>query len=127
MRLTIELWGICTSLEPHGDKGHFTMTIEEEDGVRHSSLVHPRDASCDLVVGRHYYLKGEMFTQGIIADEVEMWGRYCDVCGKRHDEGYFLEDTLLQYACSEECLEELIKCSGKPEEEQICSWNEWYY
>lgn len=90
----------------------------------------------DLIEGHRYRCTGVKTLNGLTADEVDRWGRYCDVCGKWHTEGYYvLEDG---YACSENCAVDLyhgdwnafradlaLLDDPETEEEAPTYWTEW--
>ena len=140
-RETIEIWGICTRFEKGDD--FYRIYLETEQGETMQVSVSEYDVHYEVEVGRHYYAKGEDATDwmgqpALFAEFVDRWGRYCSVCGKRHDEGYYDESTCL-YFCSDACLhqyysDEEIQALQETEDEDgdeyeedlTLYWTEWY-
>ena len=69
--------------------------------------VRHEDTEWDVEDDGHYCACGMEIANGImIATSVDRWGRICDVCGKWHTEGYYVDGD---YACSEDCAVQLYR------------------
>ena len=78
----------------------FTLTTEE--GKTYEVLTKDRDMEYYLEDNHRYWVQGFEIAEGkVVAIQGDRWGRYCDVCGKWHTEGYWVGEC--HYACSEEC------------------------
>lgn len=129
----IEFWGICTDYYEQDDV--YRITLQDEQGQSYFVSVCDYECHCDVEIGRHYYTKGvdaseSMGRPAIFADYVDQWGRYCDHCGRHHEEGYY-DESMGVYICSDECLHELytedeINALQADEDDLVLYWTEWY-
>ena len=138
MKKSIELWGIvsdcreCAKIDNLVKNYRFTITTD--DGEKYNAFAIEPNMLYDLEDGKHIYAKGVIEDGVFVAGYVDRWGRYCDHCGKHHEEGYWIGEY--EYACSEECAIALM--GGKAEFDEavaeydddanynpIC-WVEWY-
>lgn len=104
------------------------FTLTDDEGNKFNVFVLENNCECKIENGLHCYVKGAMNDKGIlVAGYVDRWGRYCDHCGKHHEEGYYSEDTSL-YFCSDECLEAEYTQEEIEEEREreTLFWTEWY-
>lgn len=125
----IKTWGVCTSYERAKDL--WSITLKDEDGKEFTYVISDMQVNCDVELGRHYFAIGEQCKASILGTCMEEWGRYCDHCGKHHEEGYYSENTGM-YFCSEECLRaeytqeeidaEMVDEDGNGD----LYWTEWY-
>lgn len=115
----VKLYGVMENVKEHEVTRRFfsTFTIKTDNGsydviVRTKDVLSQTDITyCDLEDGKKFYVRGIEVSEGVVmAIEVELWGRYCEVCGKWHTEGYWVGEC--EYACSEECA---IKLYGGDE------------
>ena len=85
---------------------------------------------------KHFCVRGVVLDENtILATYIDRWGRYCDHCGKHHEEGWYINEW--KYACSDECAYAL--CGGKDafedtiildedgelSDESATYWTEW--
>ena len=129
----IEIWGVCTRFEKGDD--FYRIYLETEQGETMQVSVSEWDVHDDVEVGRRYYAKGDDATEAmgqpaLFADYFDQWGRYCSVCGKHHEEGYYDESTCF-YFCSDECLHQYhtdaeIAELQEDEDDLVLYWTEWY-
>lgn len=97
----ILIYGVLDRFVDINGRDYLLIIKEWKTGKEWEVVVNDKVLFEDLVEGNHYYARGVKCLGGIIADEVERWGRYCDVCGKWHTEGYYVGEY--EYACSEDC------------------------
>ena len=138
MKKHIELCGIasdcreCAKIDNLVKNYQFTITTE--DGKKYNAFAIEPNMLCDLEDGKHIYAKGVIEDGVFVAGYVDRWGRYCNHCGKHHEEGYWIGEHA--YACSDECAIALL--GGKEnfdalmdeydedaDYQPIC-WTEWY-
>jgi hypothetical protein len=101
MNERITIYGTLKSFEQISPEDYLLVIKEWQSGEECEVVARKYEIYEDLVENRHYYASGVKVLNGIIADEVDRWGRYCDVCGKWHTEGYYVGEY--EYACSEDC------------------------
>lgn len=136
----IEIWGVCTSFETGDD--FYRINLKTEDGEIIQVSVSEYDVHWDIEVGKHYYAKGDDATEifgrpAMFADYVDRWGRYCDHCGKHHEEGWWIGEYY--YACSDECAIALydgdkdafqadlaLLDDDETFDDAVTYWTEWY-
>jgi hypothetical protein len=95
-----EVSNITDKTESSREYTAFDITTEE--GKTYEVLVRDKDIEYWLEENHRYYARGFEIAEGkVVAFDVDRWGRYCDVCGKWHIEGYWVDE--MNYACSEEC------------------------
>lgn len=115
MEKTIRLRGIATdvsTLHINRRTYHTFLLNCAEDGIYRIYVRH-EDAEWDIEDEGHYCACGMEIVNGIvIATSVDRWGRICDVCGKWHTEGYWIDE--IHYACSDNCAISLY--SGNEDE-----------
>ena len=100
----VKLYGTATGVQGHEITRRYfeSFTLATEDGKTYEVLAKQDTIQCDIENDKRFYVRGIEVADGVVvAIEVEMWGRYCDVCGKWHVEGYWVDEC--HYACSEEC------------------------
>lgn len=79
-----------------------SFALKTEEGKTYQVYIKEPDEEYDLEDGRRYNVIGFEVAEGVVmAYYADRWGRYCDVCGKWHTEGYWVGEN--DYACSEEC------------------------
>lgn len=115
MEKTISLRGIATDVSTiyiNRRTYHTFLLSCAEKGI-YRIHVRDEDTEWDIEDGGHYCACGMEITDGVlacgkkiadgimIATSVDRWGRICDVCGKWHTEGYWIEEN--HYACSDGC------------------------
>lgn len=100
----IRLFGTASGVQGHEITRRYfeSFTLTTEEGKTYEVLAKQDTIECDIEDDKRFYVRGIEVADGVVvAIEVEMWGRYCDVCGKWHVEGYWVGEC--DYACSEEC------------------------
>lgn len=100
----IRLFGTATGVQGHEITRRYfeSFTLTTEEGKTYEVLAKKDTIECDIEDDKRFYVRGIEVADGVVvAIEVEQWGRYCDVCGKWHVEGYWVGEC--DYACSEEC------------------------
>jgi hypothetical protein len=116
----VKIYGVAEQVESHSitRRDYITFLIKTADksynviARDHDVLASTDVIQCDVEDGARLYVRGVEVADGVVmAIEVEQWGRICDVCGKWHEEGYWVDE--MNYACSEECA---IKLYGGDEE-----------
>lgn len=136
MNERITIYGTLQSFEQISPEDYLLVIKEYESGKEWQVVASRYEIFEDLVVNGHYYASGVKALGGIIADEVDRWGRCCSVCGKWHTEGYFVQEYY--YACSENCAVDLyhgdwnafradlaLLDDPETEEEAPTYWTEW--
>ena len=106
---TKEIYGVIGNVEKHQpcytDAKTFFFTITDDEDNKKWDVIVSAEAihwQFDNDNHKHYYVRGiQLDEKTILATYVDRWGRYCDICGKHHVEGYFVGEW--EYACSEEC------------------------
>lgn len=101
MKERITIYGTLKSFEQISPEAYLLVIKEWQSGKEWEVVASRWNVYENLVENGHCYASGVKALGGIIADEVDRWGRYCDVCGKWHTEGYYVGEY--NYACSEEC------------------------
>jgi hypothetical protein len=101
MNERITIYGTLVSFVQTFPEDYCLIIREEKTGDEWKIVASKYEIYEDLVEGHHYRCTGVRTLNGVIADEIDRWGRYCDVCGKWHTEGYYVLEN--DYACSEEC------------------------
>lgn len=107
MKERITIYGILKSYEQISPEDYLLVIKEWNTAKEWEVVASKYQVYEDLVENGHYYASGVKALGGIIADEVDRWGRYCDVCGKWMTEGYYVLES--SYACSEECAVDLYR------------------
>jgi hypothetical protein len=100
----VELYGVAKGVQGHDINRRYFESFElnTEDGKTYNVLAKKDTIECDIEDGKKFFVRGIEVSEGVVVSiVVEQWGRYCDVCGKWHTEGYWVDET--NYACSEEC------------------------
>lgn len=105
MKERITIYGILESFKEITSEAYLLVIKEYGSDKEWQVVVNRWNVFEDLQLFHHYYASGVKALNGIIADEVDRWGRYCDVCGKWHTEGYYVFEN--NYACSENCAVDL--------------------
>ena len=104
MKENITLYGIATNVHLcHIHRGScYTFLLNCAEKGIYRVYVRNGDNEDDLEDGGHYCACGFEIAEGIVmATSCHLWGRICDVCGKWHEEGYWVGEC--EYACSEDC------------------------
>ena len=136
MNERITIYGTLESFEQISPEDYSLVIKEYESGKEWQIVATRWDVFEDLQLFHHYRCTGVKTLNGLTAEEVDRWGRYCDVCGKWHTEGYYvLEDG---YACDEACAVALyngdwnafradlaLLDDPETEEEAPTYWTEW--
>lgn len=108
MEKTISLRGIVRNavVLDINRRCYHAFTLSSDKGV-YKVFVRHEDTEWDIENGGHYWASGMEIADGLmIATSVDRWGRVCDVCGKWHAEGYYVDGY---YACSEDCAVQLYR------------------
>lgn len=104
MEMNITLYGIAEEVSTIyvNCRCFHTFLLNCEDKGIYRVYVRDEDNEDDINDGDHYCAYGFEIAEGIVmATSCHLWGRICEVCGKWHTEGYWIDE--LNYACSEEC------------------------
>lgn len=107
MKERITIYGTLKSYEQISPEDYLLVIKEWNTAKEWEVVASKYQVYEDLAENGHYYASGVKALGGIIADEVDRWGRYCDVCGKWMTEGYYVLEC--SYACSEECAVDLYR------------------
>lgn len=106
-----KVYGVCLAISKQNEKKILLCDDNQE-----VTEVLVNECYCDIEVGKHYCVSGEVVEeQGkaiLKTDYFEEWGRYCDHCGKHHTEGWYIGEHL--YACCDECA--IALCDGNEED-----------
>lgn len=108
MEKTISLRGIASGVSTLyiNRRTYHAFTLNCAEMGIYKVYVRHEDTEWDIEDDGHYWASGMEIADGLmIATSVDRWGRYCDVCGKWHTEGYYVGEY--NYACSEECAVDL--------------------
>ena len=114
-----------------------SFILNADNGKAYQVYVNDRDCDYYLEDERMYRVVGFEVSEGVVmAYYVDRRGRYCDVCGKWHMEGYWVGEE--EYACSEECAIKLyngnedafredLALLNDPEtaNDAVTYWTEW--
>lgn len=102
---TMTLYGVVQKIEDLDATGNLLTIVQAETNEIWEAVIDSKNLDRELIVeGLHVSVRGQRATianNGIFAESIDEWGRYCDVCGRHMAEGYIVGDV--EHACSEEC------------------------
>lgn len=133
---TIEVYGMVDRFTDIDERNYLITLIEDETNKEWSIRIPTNNLHWYLEDSKHFYVRGEMVGEELIAEYADRWGRYCDHCGKHHTEGWWVKED--SYACCDECA--IALCNGDEEafragiivdengdlaDEAYTYWTEW--